>query len=66
MMPHMDPQNITVTVKEGDVNDENWADINQALAAACAQKGVGNRVEASHPGSLRGRGLNQALVVSRK
>jgi hypothetical protein len=32
-----------VMVKEGDVNEENRADINPALAAACAQKGVGKR-----------------------
>jgi hypothetical protein len=52
-----------VMVKEGDINDKNRADINPALAVACAQKGVGKR------GSQlawvpRGRGLKQALVVS--
>lgn len=30
-------------VEEGDVNDESRADINQAVAVACVQKGVEKR-----------------------
>jgi hypothetical protein len=50
-------------VKEVEVNDENRADFNQALTAACAQKGVEKKRK---PVILGPSDLKQALVVSRK